>query len=62
MKIIKKNNSSPSSTLPIFTIPLLTYTLEKYAGFINPEYEYIWFISLPISFLIWFFVNFKIKL
>jgi amino acid transporter len=60
MKIQKRKYSIIPETLPIFTIPTFTYIFNKFAGFVKPELEWIWWVSISLSLIIWFFVNFKI--
>jgi hypothetical protein len=60
MKVEKRKYSKITETLPIFTIPIFTYLFNKIAGFIKPELEWVWWISITLSLTIWFFVNFKI--
>jgi len=62
MKIQKRKYAKIPETLPIFTIPTFTYFFNKIAGFVNPELEWVWWVSISISLTIWFFVNFKITL
>ena len=62
MKIQKRKYSKIPETLPIFTIPTFTYFFNKITGFLNPELEWVWWVSISISLTIWFFVNFKITL
>ena len=60
MKIQTRKYSKITETLPIFTIPIFTYLFNKIAGFIKPELEWVWWLSISLSLTIWFFVNFKI--
>ena len=61
MKIIKRGwMSSPISTLNLWMIPLMFYTIQKYAGVIRPDREWMWWVVIPILFSVWFVYNFKI--
>ena len=60
MKIQKRKYSKITETIPIFTIPIFTYLFNKIAGFIKPDLEWVWWLSISLSLTIWFFVNFKI--
>jgi hypothetical protein len=62
MKIQKRKHAKIPETLPIFTIPIFTYLFNKIAGFLEPDLEWIWWVSISLSLTIWFFVNFKITL
>lgn len=60
MKFKKRSEYiSPLISLQIFLLPLLTYLIGKLNG-LNYDKEYIWWIIIPLLFLIWFFINYKI--
>lgn len=62
MKIQKRKYAVPSQSTPIFAIPTFTYFFNKVSGFVNPDLEWVWWVSISVSVAIWFFINFKIKI
>jgi hypothetical protein len=61
MRILKRNpNTSVGSTINLWLIPMLAYLFEKVAGMTFNEYEFIWWIAIPIFFISWLIINFKI--
>jgi hypothetical protein len=61
MKITKRNwYSSPLITINIWFIPTLSYLIQKIGGVQFNEYEWIWWVGIPILVTTWFFINFKI--
>jgi len=60
IKIIKRSFASPILSMNIWLIPTLAYLLQKSLGVINEHKEWIWLIALPLTFLLWLFINFKI--
>ena len=62
MKIVKRNKLiSPISTIPMWLIPTLSYSLQKVAGVEFNEYEYVWGIVIPLMVVLWVLLNWKIK-
>ncbi len=62
MKIVKRNKHiSPMSTIPMWLIPTLSYSLQKVAGVKFNEYEYLWGIVIPLMVVLWVLLNWKIK-
>lgn len=61
MKIQKRKYSAPSESTPIFAIPTFTYFFNKVSGFVNTDLEWVWWVSVSISFTIWILINFKIS-
>jgi hypothetical protein len=61
MKIIKRKWARPIQTMSIFVIPAMTYFIQDFAGIINPDREWIWWVGIPTMVALWFVVNFKIK-
>lgn len=61
MKITKRNLiTSPMSTISIWAIPTMAYSLQKILGVQFNQYEFIWWIIIPTMFVVWFMLNFKI--
>lgn len=60
MKLVKREEVCAPCTATIWWLPTLTYTLGKFGG---AEYhrEWIWWVVLPIVFLIWVLLNWKIE-
>jgi hypothetical protein len=50
----------PGSTSPLWVIPSMTYLLQKAIGIQHNEYEFLWWVTIPILFTAWFIINFKI--
>lgn len=61
MKIQKRKYATIMETTPLFSIPTFTYLFNKLAGFVKPELEWIWWVTITLCLTIWFFINFKIK-
>ncbi len=62
MKISRKNKYiSPMSTTPLWFIPSMTYLIQKVTGVQHNQYEYMWWVVIPIMFVIWFMMNYKIE-
>jgi len=61
MKIKKRNNTSPSATAPMWAIPSFTYFMGKLGGMNFNEFEFIWWILLPILLIGWATLNYKIE-
>ena len=61
MKISRRNEyMSPFSTVSLWAIPTMTYSLQKMLGVHFNQYEFIWWIGIPTMFVVWFMLNFKI--
>ncbi len=60
MKIIKKDYVNPIPSMNLWTIPLLTYLLQKAVGYINPNKEWYWYVGISLAFILWLIINFKI--
>lgn len=61
MKIVKREICRPLSTMTLWLIPTFTYTFEKICGIINQNKEWVWWMVIPVMFLIWVSINWKIK-
>lgn len=63
MIVIKKTRfCNPLISLHMFTIPLLVYGVGKINGVAYNQYEFVWWILIPVLFVLWFFFNFKFAL
>lgn len=61
MKINRRDKyMSPFATISLWVIPTMVYSLQKMLGVQFNEYEYIWWVGIPIMFVVWFMINFKI--
>ena len=61
MKIVKRDEwSDPKLSMVIWLIPTMGYLLNKIAGIIIPNREWLWFVTIPMLFMIWFMMNFVI--
>lgn len=61
MKITKRDrHQTPTGTITIWLIPTISYIIQKLWGVQFNEYELIWWIVIPISFIVWFIPNFKV--
>lgn len=62
MKIVRRNKHlSIMSTAHLFVIPTMTYISQKLAGVQHNKYEFVWWIALPLLFIMWFMLNFKLN-
>ena len=61
MKINKRvGYQSPTGTMTIWLIPTISYLLQKLCGMNFNQYEYVWWIVIPVLFIVWFTLNFKL--
>jgi hypothetical protein len=51
---------SPTGTMTIWLIPTIAYILQKLCGVQFNQYECIWWILIPVFFIVWFILNFKV--
>ena len=62
MKIIRRNpNLHLYSTILLWVIPTWTYGMLKLVGAQFNKYEYIWWVTIPLMFIIWLVINYKIN-
>lgn len=61
MKLIKRKEVCGICTSSIWFIPLTTYLMVKTIGDNVYEREWVWWILIPILFLFWLTINYKIK-
>jgi hypothetical protein len=64
MITIKKTRlCNPLLSLHMLTIPLLVYGIGKLnCVTYNHQYEFVWWILIPVLFIVWFLFNFKFSL
>jgi hypothetical protein len=63
MITIKKTRfCNPLLSLHVFTIPLLVYGIGKINASPHNQYEFVWWILIPVLLVFWFFFNFKFAL
>lgn len=60
LKIKRTRFCNPLLSLHMFTIPVLVYGFGKMAGVEYNQYEFVWWILIPVMAIFWFFFNFKI--
>ena len=61
MKITKRaGHQSPTGTMTIWLVPIISYLLQKLWGINFKQYECVWWIVIPILFIVWFTFNFKV--
>jgi hypothetical protein len=61
MKIIKRDlHKSLTSSAALFVIPALTYVFLKSQGTIIPGREFLWWITIGLTFITWIIINFKL--
>ncbi len=60
MKIVKREFVSLAKTMNIWFIPTMCYLLQKMGGVIIPSREWIWWVGIPFTVLVWLVINFKI--
>jgi hypothetical protein len=59
MKISKRQNSNLTNSAMLWLLPSLLYFFGKLNG-VHYHNEYVWWVSIPILFVIWLIINFKI--
>ena len=65
MKIVRRTDFygeklNPLSSIIIWLLPLAQYLVLKLRNSIIPNREILWIIIIPVLFIIWIFMNFKI--
>ena len=60
MKIVKRGLQPPVTSITLWSIPTLTYIIGKVGG-VEYHREWIWWVVIPVMFLIWVLINWKIK-
>lgn len=60
MKIVKREFISLGGTMNIWLIPTMCYLLQKMLGIVIPSREWIWWVGILLTVLIWLGINFKI--
>lgn len=61
MKIVKSDIYSPLNSLQIWLIPLIATILVTQFGDIIPGMEWVWYSFSPLAFIVWLFLNWRIK-
>ena len=61
MKIVKRKYAQPIATINIVLIPLFTYVIGKAGMMQYNEYEWIWWVTIPVLLILWLVINFKPK-
>lgn len=59
MKINKRKNTNLTNSSMLWLLPTLTYGFQKLNG-VTFHNEYLWWIVIPVLFVIWLLINFKI--
>jgi hypothetical protein len=60
MKLVKKEMYRPLSTITLWLIPTMSYVVGKIIG-ITYHREWVWWVIIPVTVLIWGLLNWKIK-
>ena len=60
MKIVKREFINLGGTMNIWLIPTTCYLLQKMVGIVIPSREWIWWVGILLTVLIWLGINFKI--
>jgi len=60
MKIEKRFLARPMASINLWMIPTLMYGFGKLVGTEYNEYEYVWWIVIPVLFSTWLSLNFKV--
>ena len=60
MKIVKRKRVDLAKTMNIWFIPTMSYLLQKLSGVIIPNMEWIWWVGISFTVLVWLGINFKI--
>lgn len=61
MRISKKKEVCGFCTASLWWIPSITYLIFKINNVINPNKEWVWWVGIPLMFLLWLMINYKIK-
>jgi len=61
MRIIKRPEVCAPCTASLWFIPSMTYFIMKMNGIIAPSKEWVWWVGIPVIFLIWVLLNWKIE-
>jgi membrane protein DedA with SNARE-associated domain len=61
MEFIKRKNICDICTSTLWWIPLITYLSMKLFDMLNEQREWIWWAVIPMMFIIWILINWKIK-
>lgn len=61
MKIVKRDFAQPLGSVTLWLIPTLSYLIQKVGGIQFNEYEYVWWIGIPVMVVLWGLINWKIK-
>jgi hypothetical protein len=62
MKVIKRENVCGPCTASLWWIPTMTYFFMKINGIVSFHNEWLWWVTIPIMFLIWVLINWKFKI
>ena len=61
MKIVRRYKYvNPIATTTLWGITLFSYIMAKGMGTINPEREWIQWVTIPSLFMVWVIMNWKI--
>ncbi len=60
MKLERRFLASPETTVTLWMIPTLFYGFGKLFGTKYNEYEWVWWFGIPVLFLSWTILNFKL--
>ncbi len=60
MKLERRFLANPMTTITLWLMPTLIYGLGKLAGTEYNEYEWVWWFGIPVLFLSWVILNFKL--
>jgi hypothetical protein len=62
MRLVKRGDYvNPLASITIWLIPTFFYTIQKMLRIIIPEREWMWWVMIPTTFIIWVLLNWKIK-
>jgi uncharacterized RDD family membrane protein YckC len=62
MKITKRPEVCGICTASLWWIPTMTYFILKMNDIISSSKEWVWWLAIPIMFLIWVLLNWKITI
>jgi hypothetical protein len=61
MRLVKRGFASqPLGSMTLWLIPTMAYIFGKVGG-MTYHNEWIWWVAIPVMFLIWVLLNWKIK-
>jgi hypothetical protein len=61
MRFIKRKEVCDYCTAQFWVIPIFTYLSLKISQIPFNQYEWVWWVGVPVLIIIWVLINWKIK-